>query len=88
MIVVFIGKVSDKTNRANTLVELCCRPLKYEEETDEIFHKWLGEVSNLQTLVPACQMSIGKTTWQKGNCSMRFLKCGRYFLDIADKGAD
>ena len=68
-----------KANKADTLLEVCCRPPNQDEEVDEVSYKMLAEVLQSLALVFVGDFSLLDICWKYNTAerkqSGRFLEC-------------
>jgi len=72
-------KMRGKANKADILLGVCYRPPSQDEEADQVFYKWLAEVSQSLALVLMGDFNLPDICWKYNTAerrqSRRFLEC-------------
>jgi len=72
-------KMRGKANKAEILLGFCYRPPNQDEEVDEVFYKWLVEVSQSLALVLVGDFNLPDICWKYNTAerkqSRMFLQC-------------
>ena len=57
-------RIRGKANKADVMVGVCYRPPNQDEEADEVFSKWLGEVSQSLAFVLMRDFNLPDASWK------------------------
>ncbi|KAK4826301.1 hypothetical protein QYF61_007148 [Mycteria americana] len=75
-------RIRGKANKADIVVGVCYRPPNQDEETDELFHKQLGEASRSLALVLVGDFNLPDVCWKYNTAERK--QSGRFLERVAE----